>query len=49
MGQYAEDIIDNYCDSLGDYIAEYNVKRNRYAHYKLTPSEINFKYGKGWR
>lgn len=85
MGQYAEDIIDNYCDSLGDYTAEYNMPKQRFRHYKLTSaekniatvrkelailikgkiksnpdinqnvlvdqarSEINIKYGKGWR
>lgn len=41
MGQYAEDIINGYCNSLGDYTAEYNVKYNRYTHYKLTLAERN--------
>ena len=41
MGQYAEDIIDHYCDSLGDYTAEYNVPKQQFRHYKLTPAERN--------
>lgn len=41
MGQYAEDIIDHYCDSSGDYTAEYNAPRQRFRHFKLTPAERN--------
>ena len=85
MGQYAEDVIDGFCDFLGDYTTKYNAPKQKFKHYKLTPaekniaavrkelailiktkikanpdananilvndarSEINAKYGKGWR
>jgi len=95
MGQYAEDIIDNCCDSFGDYTykSNYGPRGNKHPNGKyrktafihLTPvekniaavrkelailikakikanptanqnilveqarSEINLKYGKGWR
>ena len=38
MGQYAEDIINGICDSMGDYTYKDNVK---YRYYHKSPAEKN--------
>jgi len=41
VGQYANDIIEGYCDYSGDYTACDNITRLKQRHYKLTQAERN--------
>jgi len=41
MGQYADDIIDGYCDESGDYTYKYNVIKSNY--YPESQAEKNIR------